>query len=126
MNTQTKLMRNPYATHTDYSEFKGLIPDNPNFVPSNVDGICERNGKFLVMEWKRDGEKVSKGQKILLQSLAALHNFMVVIIYGDTDNETRIGKYYIVQPTGSCILAGNGINMFKEYYRTWYDWADGK
>ena len=123
---QTKLMRNAYATHTDYAEFKGLIEENPNFVPSNVDGICERKGKFLVMEWKRDGEKVSKGQQILLQSLASLHNFMVVIIYGDTDNETRIGKFYIVQPTGSCILAGNGINMFKEYYRTWYDWADGK
>jgi hypothetical protein len=123
---QTKLMRNAYATHTDYSEFKGLIAENPNFVPSNVDGIAERKGKFLVMEWKRDGEKVSKGQQILLQSLASLHNFMVVIIYGDTDNETRIGKFYIVQPTGSCILAGNGINMFKEYYRTWYDWADGK
>ena len=44
-----KLMRsNP--THTDYGEFKGLIADNPNFVPSNVDGICERKGRFLVME----------------------------------------------------------------------------
>ena len=73
-------MRNAYATHTDYAEFKGLIPENPNFVPSNVDGICERKGKFLVMEWKRQGEKVSKGQQILLQSLASLHNFMVVII----------------------------------------------
>lgn len=123
---QTKLMRNPYATHTDYADFKGLIPDNPNFVPSNVDGICERKGKFLVMEWKREGEKVSKGQQILLQSLAAQHNFMVVVIYGDTDDRTRIGKFYIVQPTGRCILAGNGFNMFKDYYKTWYDWANGK
>ena len=44
-----KLMRNMFATHTDYGDFKGLIPDNPAFLPSNVDGIAERNGHFLIM-----------------------------------------------------------------------------
>jgi hypothetical protein len=64
----TKLMRsNP--SHIDYGDFKGLIPKNPNFVPSNIDGIVERNGKFLVMEWKRPNEKVSIGQQILLKEL---------------------------------------------------------
>ena len=35
------LMRNIYATHTDYGDFFGLIPDNPHFVPSNVDGMTK-------------------------------------------------------------------------------------
>ena len=59
-------MRNAYATHTDYAEFKGVIPNNPNLVPSNVDGMLERKGKFLILEWKRQGEKVSAVQKIML------------------------------------------------------------
>lgn len=120
-----KLMRNQYATHTDYAEFKGVIDSNPHFVPSNVDGICERKGKFFIMEWKRPNEQVSKGQQILLQALAAKEDFIVVIVYGNTDNETVVEKFYLVQPQGSCILVGQGFESFKAYYRQWYEYADG-
>ena len=62
-------MRNMFATHTDYGDFKGLIESNPAFLPSNVDGIAERNGYFLILEWKRPGEKMSEGQKRMLHAL---------------------------------------------------------
>jgi len=75
-----KLMRNMFATHTDYGDFKGLIESNPLFIPSNVDGIAERNGYFLILEWKRLGEKMSEGQKRLLKALAANPKFMVAKI----------------------------------------------
>jgi len=117
-------MRNMFATHTDYADFKGIIPSNPAFVPSNVDGICERNGKFLVMEWKRPNEKVSKGQEILLKALAKQSNFIVAIIYGNTDNGTHIEKYYTVTQDGKCALAGVGFEQFKAFYRQWYEYAD--
>lgn len=120
-----KLMRNMFATHTDYADLKGVIPTNPAFVPSNVDGICERKGKFLIMEWKRPSEKVSQGQKILLKALASKEDFMVVIIYGNTDNAMVIDKYFLVQKDGSCMLAGQGLEMFKGFYRQWYELADG-
>tara|TARA_R110002126_G_scaffold277833_2_gene423917 strand:+ start:248 stop:619 length:372 start_codon:yes stop_codon:yes gene_type:complete len=121
-----KLMRNSYATHIDYGAFKGLIQKNPNFVPSNIDGIAERKGQFLVMEWKRKGEAVSTGQRILLQSLASLHNFLVVIIEGNTDEELVVENFYLVQAQGQCILIGNGVQSFKEYYLQWYEYADQK
>jgi hypothetical protein len=120
-----KLMRNMFATHTDYADLKGVISTNPAFVPSNVDGICERKGKFLIMEWKRPSEKVSEGQKILLKALASKDDFMVVIIYGNTDNSMMIDKYFLVQKDGSCMLAGQGLEMFKGFYRQWYELADG-
>ena len=120
-----KLMRNMFATHTDYGEFKGLIPNNPNVVPSNVDGILERNGQFLILEWKRPGEKVSNGQKIMLQALAAKPSFMVVIIYGNTDNGTVIDSYWTLTPDGKPYKAGNGLESFKQFYRQWYELADG-
>jgi hypothetical protein len=77
------------------------------------------------MEWKRPSEKVSEGQKILLKALASKDDFMVVIIYGNTDNSMMIDKYFLVQKDGSCMLAGQGLEMFKGFYRQWYELADG-
>jgi hypothetical protein len=120
-----KLMRNMFATHTDYAEFKGLIPTNPALIPSNVDGILERNGQFLILEWKRPGEKVSTGQKIMLQALASKPDFMVVIIYGNTDNETVIDSYWLLTPDGKPVKSGVGFQSFKQFYKDWYALADG-
>jgi hypothetical protein len=120
-----KLMRNMFATHTDYAEFKGLIPANPALIPSNVDGILERNGQFLILEWKRPGEKVSTGQKIMLQALASKPDFMVVIIYGNTDNETVIDSYWLLTPDGKPVKSGVGFQSFKQFYKDWYALADG-
>ena len=118
-------MRNMFATHTDYAEFKGLISANPAFVPSNVDGIAERNGHFLIMEWKRPGEKVSEGQKRLLQALAATPKFMVVVIIGDTDNGTNIQEFWQYTTDGKPFKCGIGFGSFKEWYKLWYELANG-
>jgi hypothetical protein len=120
----TKLMRNAHATHIDYGEFVGLIPDNPNFCPSNIDGIAERNGHVLLMEWKRKGEKVSDGQKRLLRGMADMPKVQVVIIRGDTDHGLNINTFWTVPPKGSCVRAGNGVNDFFNFYRRWYDYAN--
>ena len=120
-----KLMRNPEAQHTDFEDLLGLIPNNPNFCPSNVDGIAERNGKFLIMEWKRPNERISKGQEFLLKALAKLPNFVVVIIIGDTDNGMNVEKFYYLNAMGKNLLMGNGTQQFKDFYKLWYEWANG-
>ena len=118
------LMRNPDAAHTDYEDLLGLLPSNPKFLPSNVDGIAERNGKFLVMEWKRPNEKISKGQEFLLKALAKTPNFVVIIIIGDTDNGMNIERFYYLQPIGKNVLIGTSMQEFKDYYTFWYEWAN--
>jgi len=118
------LMRNMFASHIDYGDFFGLIPENPQFVSSNVDGICERKGQFLVMEWKRTNEQISKGQEYLLKAFAKLPNFIVLIIYGDTDNGTNVEKFYLVNQDGSCTLAGSNFEALKQYYLQWYEYAN--
>jgi hypothetical protein len=123
MQTFNKIMRNAYATHIDYGAFKGLIPTNQNFCPSNIDGIAERNGKFLVMEWKRPNEKVSEGQKRLLQAFAKTPKFTVVIVQGNTDDQLVIENFWQVQPFG-CTKLGNGVDEFKAFYLMWYDYAN--
>jgi hypothetical protein len=88
MSTITS-MRNQYATHTDFRDFRGLIPENTHFLPSNIDMICERKGNFLIGEWKKPNEKVAKGQELLLRAFAQVPKFTVIIIIGDTDQEHR-------------------------------------
>ena len=74
-------MRNPFAIHLNFDELLGTIPENPKILPSNIDMIYERCGKFLIGEWKRPNEKISIGQSILLNALATQDNFIVLIRY---------------------------------------------
>ena len=119
------LMRSLLASHVDYGDVVGVIPNSPKFTPSDLDGIAEKNGKFFVMEWKRPKEKVSTGQRIMLQALAGKADFIVVIVIGDTDNGMKIEEFFLVQPHGSCIKIGTSKQEFIAYYKQWFEWADG-
>ena len=121
-----KAMRSLMARHVDYGDLIGLLPNNPNFCPSDLDGIAERNGKFLILEWKRPGEKVSKGQQYMLQALAGKQDFIVLIVIGDTDNGINIKEFFLVQAMGSCIKVGGTKQEFINYYKQWFEWADDK
>ena len=85
--------------------------------------IFERKGKFLVGEWKRPNEKISKGQEILLKTLAKQENFVVLIIQGDTDGEMVVNKYWRVV-NDTCQQVGESAEHLKEYMNLWYEWAD--
>jgi hypothetical protein len=118
-----KLMNNPYATHIDFFRFKGFFKKNPNATPSNLDMIFERKGKFLVGEWKRQNEKINKGQEILLKTLAKQENFVVLIIQGDTDGEMVVNKFWrVVDDT--CQPQGESAEDLKDFMNQWYDWAN--
>ena len=113
-------MRNAYASHTDFGFLNGIIQDNPKAMPSNLDMVLERKGKFLVGEWKRTNEEISVGQKILLKQLAILPNFTVLIINGYSDSEgMEIDKFYQVGQS-SLIYIDTGIDALKSYINTWY------
>ena len=113
-------MRNAYASHTDFGFLSGVILDNPKAMPSNIDMVFERKGKFLVGEWKRTNEEISVGQKILLKQLAILPNFTVLIINGYSDSEgLEVDKFYQVGQS-SLIYIDTGIDALKSYINTWY------
>jgi hypothetical protein len=118
-----KLMHNPYATHIDFYQFKGFFKNNPNATPSNLDMIFERKGYFLVGEWKRPNEKISKGQEILLKTLAKQDKFTVLIIQGDTDGEMVVNKFWQVKDD-TCVTQGESAEELKQFMNDWYEWAD--
>lgn len=115
-------MRNPNAVHIDYGFMQGIFPDNPNFMPSNIDGIIERNGQFMVLEWKRKNEKISKGQGRLLKALAQ-KGLTVVIICGDTDNGLNFDHCWIMNNQGEFEVKYTNYEDFVGYYKFWYELA---
>jgi hypothetical protein len=119
-----KLMRNAHAPHIDFNEFQGLIKSNPRALPSDIDMMLERKCKFLVGEWKRNGESISKGQLILLQNLAKLPQFVVLIIHGNTDSDTVVNKFEWITKRGMFKLGGSSLEDLKDFIVRWYAHAD--
>jgi len=112
------MMRNPNAVHIDFKDLNGLMG---KIVPSNLDMVIERNGYFLVGEWKRENEKISMGQNILLKQLARINDkFLVIIIQGDTDNSVmKVDKFWHMEIDGQLSLIGEGVDGFKDFLTYW-------
>jgi hypothetical protein len=119
-------MRNPDAKHKDFGALIGLIPSNPKVLPSDIDMVYERNGYFLFGEWKRSGEYVSYGQRILLKNLAAQPKTIVLLIIGDTDDGMRIEELHRFCSDGTTEYIGEGVNRLKEIILDWYEFVNEK
>jgi hypothetical protein len=111
------MMRNPDAKHVDFRDLIGVMG---SMLPSNIDMMIERNGYFLVGEWKREGEAISMGQKILLRQLATQPKFVVLVIQGNTDDGVMlVEKIWRMQGNGDLKLIGDSVDRLKEILKNW-------
>lgn len=116
-------MRNRFAPHIDFGFLKGVIPSNPKFMPSNIDMVLERKGQFLFGEWKREGEEMSQGQKILLKELS--WNNHVILITGYVDENPHISLIQEIDPIESVLkTVGKSVDDLKVYINKWYEKAE--
>lgn len=117
--------------------YTDCFPSNISF--GDVDGILERNTRFLMLENKSlsvNGTAdlyMPQGQKRLYSELASLSEFTVLQIVGDANT----GDPHIVKQLGqigigrSYNLAQNlSMDLRKNYlrhvFRSWWDYADSK
>ncbi len=112
-------MRNANASHVDFGFMRGMIETNPAFMPSNIDMVLERKGKFVFGEWKREDEDMKQGQKILLTQLARHHK--VLLITGYVDTNPHITLIQKVNPNGMLTIIGQGHEELISYLRGWYE-----
>jgi hypothetical protein len=125
-NSALTAMRNPDAKHTDFSALVGVIPSNPKFLASNLDMVMERYGQFLVGEWKRPNEEISKGQEILLKRLAGKEDFVVLLIEGNTDDGMVVTRIEAYTEIGLVMPIGKSVEDLKRFIQFWYEHAEKK
>ena len=54
-------------------------------MPTDLDGIVESDGHFLVMEWKREGAAICQAQNRMLREMRLTGVFSDLIIWGNAD-----------------------------------------
>jgi hypothetical protein len=85
---------------------------------SDIDGIVERRGRFLVIETKPRNELMTKGQQLLLDAFARMENFTVLVIYGEA-NAPQAMRHW---PRPEQPATAGHVQAF---VRDWWGWANG-
>lgn len=109
----------------DFAVFTGCFGDT-RIMPTDVDGIVERRGRFLLMEFKTLGKLVSTGQMITLKRLARLPMFTVVVIWHESAaiHDTKVFTEMQILPSGKKELVTT--NDVRAFVSEWYAAADAR
>lgn len=68
----------------DYRWLSRFLPGN--VAPSDLDSVLERNGNFLIHEYKPSGASIGMGQRIMLKQLVR-KGFDVWVVWGGDSND---------------------------------------
>lgn len=67
---------------------------------SDLDGIVERNGEFLVLEAKSPDVPLKKGQRIMFEQMVKSGHHTVFVLWGTPSTPERICVFSSKHPTG--------------------------
>jgi hypothetical protein len=110
------------AEHIDFGFLAAAIKSNPRAVPSNVDAMMERRGRFLAMEFKKPNEEFGEGQKIFLRALAKKPDTTVWIVTGHFDREpVEFDSAHILLPSSRLRLLTDEFEKLVEALNIWHD-----
>ena len=76
----------------DWGILSGCFGDK-NVAVSDIDGIMERNGQFLVIEAKSIEKEIPMGQSIMFSAMAAMPQFTVLIVWGEPGHVVRMQRW---------------------------------
>ena len=77
----------------DWGIFNGCF-GNSRISITDLDGMVERNGKFLIIEAKSEDKPVPTGQRIMFENLAKLDCFTVIVLWGTPNNPVKYQQYF--------------------------------
>jgi len=104
----------------DWGILRGCFGET-QVAPTDIDGLVERKGRFLLLEAKKPGVGLKTGQRITFEALLKTGVFTIVIVWGKTDapemieiwtQRTRIGP------------RESDLNRLRCVVSDWYEWAD--
>lgn len=93
--------------------------------PTDIDGLIERNGRFLLLEAKSSGATLGRGQQRTYDALLATGYFTVIVIWGHKQQPERIrvstkhnGKVVSIEQAAN-------LDVLREMVRRWFVFANG-
>jgi hypothetical protein len=111
------------TTHMwDFAIFDGCF--TPKIKPTDVDGLVERNGRFLLIETKgKDVQDLTRGQAITYQALAELGVFTILVMFGDRNCPQRA---MIIRENGDFEhYLKTDLEEMREVVADWFAYANG-
>lgn len=85
----------------DYRWVSKFLPGR--VAPTDLDGVLERAGNYLVMEYKQPGVALPMGQRILLRRLVKKGSFDVWVCWGDSSEDDAIVEWGKMDARGELV-----------------------
>jgi len=104
-------------------EFAGCFPGKISM--SDVDGIVEIRGHFLLLEWKAAGGAVTGGQRIMFEQLTALSNKVTVIVVSGEPRLPQVKSIQIFRNGVGALPESCSTEELKTRLKTWADRVAG-
>lgn len=117
------------AKSPDLAPIAEMLPEGWRGIgirPSDLDCVIERNGRFLVIEFKsKDAGHIKTGQRILFERMSVLENFSVILVDGlmTADDPYRAHAIFKKGVLGPWRTEG-GVGSLKNLVRRWAEWVD--
>ena len=91
--------------------------------PTDIDGLVERNGKFLYFEAKSPGAPIPTGQEITFKQLLRDAKNTIMIVWGEKDSPERLMIKY---GNSSEEINPATLDDFRRRVQDWFIWADSR
>lgn len=106
----------------DWAILDGCFGDT-KISPTDIDGMAERKGKFLVLETKRVGASIPTGQQLTFNALRDTGLFTIIIIWGEQNKPEAIEILYPAPHPVKDKYSAN-IEELRRVVSGWYRYAD--
>lgn len=101
----------------DWSVLDGCFGDT-KIAPTDVDGLVEHNGHFLMLEAKNSGVSIPVGQAILHKAWLSYQHSLIVI-YGEPGKPTRL-ECYLFGSTQARVSDPATIELLRSMVSYWF------
>jgi hypothetical protein len=94
---------------------------NTRIKPTDIDGLVERNGQFLLLEAKGPNAPIPYGQEITFKNLLKTGIFTVIVIWGNPGKPEHMQIY---RPDCPAKKREAGLADLRRVVSEWYRCAD--
>ena len=89
--------------------------------PTDIDGLVERKGKFLIIEAKAPSANLQVGQEITFEALRQTGLFTIIVVWGETNKSSRIEVW---TREGKFPIRTSGLKTLRKIVAKWFLAAD--